>query len=160
MSSFVNYRNEASVNVDETSSKDTVTYYKISVKVGPVHWNVLHRYNDFVELHDKLVSNHGVAKELLPPKKLIRNKTPEFVEQRKEALDVYLKNVFNYLKLTMPSEFAHFLDMHLYDIFFLLQDLAKSLFLEGDKMLQNGKSHKFTPLEVCVLVLIMFINSL
>ncbi|XP_073959510.1 nischarin-like isoform X2 [Choristoneura fumiferana] len=148
MSSFVNYRNEASVNVDETSSKDTVTYYRITVRVGPVHWNVLHRYNDFVELHEKLVSNHGVAKELLPPKKVIRNKTPKFVEQRKEALDVYLKNVFNYLKLTMPSEFAHFLDMHLYDIFFLLQDLAKTLYMEGDKMLQNGKSHKFTPMEL------------
>ncbi|XP_063371110.1 nischarin [Cydia amplana] len=148
MSSFVNHRNEASVSVDQTSSKETVTYYRITVKVGPVHWNVLHRYNDFVELHDKLVSNHGVTKELLPPKKVIRNKTPKFVEQRREALDVYLKNVFNYLKLSMPYEFAHFLDMHLYDIFFLLQDLAKTLFLEGDKLLENEKSHKFTPMEL------------
>ncbi|XP_063548255.1 nischarin [Cydia strobilella] len=148
MSSYVTHRNEASVSVDQTSSRETITYYRITVKVGTVHWNVLHRYNDFVELHDKLVSNHGVAKELLPPKKVIRNKTPKFVEQRREALDVYLKNVFNYLKLSMPYEFAHFLDMHLYDIFFLLQDLAKTLFLEGDKLLENEKSHKFTPMEL------------
>ncbi|CAH2054261.1 unnamed protein product, partial [Iphiclides podalirius] len=48
----------------------------------------------------------------------------------------------------MPYEFAHFLDFHLYDIFFLLQDLAKRLFLDGDKLLQNQKSHKFSPIEL------------
>ncbi|PZC83030.1 hypothetical protein B5X24_HaOG208897 [Helicoverpa armigera] len=148
MSSFVNHREDSTVTVVEASTKDNVTYYKITVKVGLVHWNVLHRYSDFVELHEKLVADHGVAKELLPPKKVIRNKTPKFVEQRREALGEYLKNVFKYLKLTMPSEFAHFLDFHLYDIFFLLQDLAKTLFLEGDKLLEDERSHNFTPLEL------------
>ncbi|KAG6445518.1 nischarin [Manduca sexta] len=148
MSSFIKHRDDSVVSVDDTSTKDNVTYYKITVKVGPIHWYVLHRYSDFVELHDKLVSDHGVAKELLPPKKVIRNKTPKFVEQRREALNEYLKNVFNYLKLTMPPEFAHFLDFHVYDIFFLLRDMAKTLYLEGDKLLQNEKSHNFTPLEL------------
>lgn len=148
MSSFVNHRNDSSLCVDEACTKDSVTYYKIEVKVGAVNWIVWHRYSDFVDLHDRLVADHGVAKDLLPPKKVIRNKTPKFVEQRREALDQYLKSVFNYLKQTMPYEFAHFLDFHLYDIFFLLQDLAKKLFLEGDKMLQNEKSHRFTPMEV------------
>lgn len=148
MSSFVSHRENSSANVDEATTKDSVTYYKITVTVGSVQWEVYHRYSDFVELHDRLVSDHGVAKELLPPKKVIRNKTPKFVEKRREALNEYLKNVFKYLKLTMPSEFAHFLDFHLYDIFFLLQDLAKKLFLEGDMLLQNENSHTFTPLEV------------
>ncbi|XP_026332206.1 nischarin [Hyposmocoma kahamanoa] len=148
MSSFVNHRNESSLSVDEACTKDNVTYYKITVKVGAVYWIVWHRYSDFVDLHDRLVTDHGVAKDLLPPKKVIRNKTPKFVEQRREALNEYLKSVFNYLTLTMPYEFAHFLDFHLYDIFFLLQDLAKKLFLEGDKMLQNEKSHRFTPMEL------------
>ncbi|CAB3233274.1 unnamed protein product [Arctia plantaginis] len=148
MSSFINHREDSTVSVDEATTKDNVTYYKITVKVGTIQWTVLHRYSDFVELHEKLVSDHGVAKELLPPKKVIRNKTPKFVEQRKEALCEYLKNVFNYLRLTMPSQFAQFLDFHLYDIFFLLQVLAKKLFLEGDKLLQNEKSHYFTPVEL------------
>lgn len=151
MSSFIKYRNDSTVSVDEATTKDNVTYYKITVKVGPVNWTVQHRYSDFDELHDKLVSDHGVAKELLPPKKVIRNKTPKFIEHRREALNDYLKNVFNYLRLTMPHEFAHFLDFHLYDIYFLLQDLAKRLFLEGDKLLQNEKSHKFSPMEVCLM---------
>lgn len=150
MSSFINHREDSRVSVDEATTKDNVTYYKIAVKVGTVQWTVLHRFSDFVELHDKLVSDHGLAKELLPPKKVIRNKTPKFVEQRREALCEYLKNVFNYLRLTMPSQFAQFLDFHLYDIFFLLQVLAKKLFLEGDKLLQNERSHHFTPVEVSV----------
>ncbi|XP_026761498.1 nischarin [Galleria mellonella] len=148
MSSFVDHRNNSVVSVDEATTKDGVTYYTINVGVGPVNWNVLHRYSDFLELHEYLVSNHGVAKELLPPKKVIRNKTPKFVEQRREALNVYLKNIFNYLRLSMPYEFAHFLHFHLYDIYFLLQELAKTLYLEGDKFLENEKSHKFTPLEL------------
>ncbi|KAL0818876.1 hypothetical protein ABMA28_008192 [Loxostege sticticalis] len=148
MSSFINHRNDSTVSIDEATTKENVTYYKIAVRVGPVNWSVLHRYSDFVELHDKLVSDHGVAKELLPPKKVIRNKTPKFVEQRREALNDYLKNVFNYLRLTMPYEFAHFLDFHLYDIFFLLQDLAKKLYLEGDVLLQDEMSYKLTPLEL------------
>ncbi|KPJ18536.1 Nischarin [Papilio machaon] len=148
MSTFIKYRNDSTVSVDEACTKDSVTYYLITVNVGPVKWTVRHRYSDFDELHDKLVSDHGVAKELLPPKKVIRNKTPKFIEQRREGLNDYLKNVFNYLKLTMPYIFAHFLDFHLYDIYFLLQDLAKKCFLEGDKLLLNEKSHKFSPLEL------------
>lgn len=148
MSSFTKHRDESTVSVDEATTKDNVTYYKIIVKVGSVKWSVLHRYSDFVELHDRLVTDHGVAKDLLPPKKVIRNKTPKFVEQRREALNEYLNNVFNYLRLTMPSEFAHFLDFHVYDILFLLRDLAKMLYLEGDKLLQNEKTHKLTPMEV------------
>ena len=152
MSSFVTYRNDSSVNIVDANTKDNVTFYKIVVKVGPVQWNVFHRYSDFVELHEKLVGDHGVAKDLLPPKKVIRNKTPKFVEQRREALNEYLKNVFKYLLLTMPTEFAHFLNFHLYDIFFLLQDLAKKLFWEGDKLLENEKSHKFNLLQVCITI--------
>lgn len=155
MSAFVNYRNESTVDVVEATTKDNVTFYKIIVKVGFIQWNVLHRYSDFVDLHERLVNDHGVAKDLLPPKKVIRNKTPKFVEQRREALNEYLKNVFNYLKLTMPTEFAHFLDFQMYDIYFLLQDLAKKLFLEGDKLLDSEKSHKFTLLEVCIYFLII-----
>lgn len=140
--------------VDEACTKDNVTYYKILVKVGGVQWTVWHRYSDFAELHERLMADHGVAKDLMPPKKVIGNKTPKFVEQRREALNDYLKNVFNYLKLTMPSEFAHFLDFHIYDILFLLQDLAKKLYLEGDKMLLNEKAHKFTLLEVSLVILL------
>lgn len=152
MSSFHTYREESFVLVEDATTKDNVTYYKIVVKVGPVQWDVYHRYSDFVELHDRLVADFAVAKELLPPKKVIGNKTTKFVVKRREGLNDYLKNVVNYLKLTIPSELAHFLDFHIYDILYLLQDLAKKLYLEGDNLLQNEKSYKFTPLEVCKLI--------
>ncbi|KAL4713016.1 hypothetical protein ACJJTC_014650 [Scirpophaga incertulas] len=126
MSSFINHRDD----------------------MGLVNWSVTHRYNDFVELHDKLVSDHGVTKEWLPPKKVIRSKTPKFIEQRREALDEYLKRVLGYLRQAMPCEFAHFLDFHLYDIYFILQNLAKKFYLEGDSILQNDTSCQVTPLEL------------
>lgn len=154
MSSFLNHKDDSSVDISETCIKDNVTYYKISVKVGPNTWNVLHRYSDFVELHDKVVADHGVAKDLLPPKKVIRNKTPKFIEHRREGLREYLRSIFHYLKLTMPFEFVHFLDFHLYDIFFLLQDMAKRFFIEGDRLLQIDAPHHFTPLEVSTWVLV------
>lgn len=160
MSSFVTHREDSAVSIDDTCSKDSVTYYKITVKVGNVKWSVLHRYSDFVELHERLVTDHGVAKDLLPPKKVIRNKTPKFIEQRRDALNAYLTNVFNYLRLSMPHDFAHFLDFHLHDIYFLLQDMAKKFFLEGDKLLENKRSYKFTPLEVCMTFYIFIYTNL
>lgn len=148
MSTFINHKEDSSLSVNETCTKENVTYYKITVKVGSVQWSVFHRYSDFVELHERLVSDYAVAKELLPPKKVIRNKTAKFIEQRREALCSYLQNVFNYLRLTMPTILATFLDFHLYDIFYILQVLAKKFFLEGDKLLENEKSYKFTPIEL------------
>lgn len=148
MSCFVSHRDDSDLLVNDTSNEDGVTYYSVIVRVGNINWKVKHRYSDFVRLHTYLVSDHGLARDLLPPKKAIGNKTAKFVEQRREALDVYLKSVFTYLKLSMPTVFAQFLDFHVYDIFFALQVLAKMFFLDGDKLLQNNKSYKFTPFQV------------
>lgn len=125
-----------------------------------------YRYNDFAELHDKLVSENYVKKDILPPKKLIGNKCEAFVEKRRLSLEVYLNEVYNYLKKAMPRELAVFLDMHIYDIFFLLQSMALEFFIEGNSLLQNSKSHKFNPVQViiylnysyiCVIVSILYV---
>lgn len=109
-----------------------------------------YRYNDFAELHDKLVSENYVKKDILPPKKLIGNKCEAFVEKRRLSLEVYLNEVYNYLKKAMPRELAVFLDMHIYDIFFLLQSMALEFFIEGNSLLQKSKSHKFNPVQVII----------
>lgn len=152
MSSFTQYKDDASLDVFDVEEIENVTLYKIKIKINHVVWTVLHRYKDFDELHSKLVSDHGVAKDLLPPKKAIRNKCPKFVEQRREGLNAYLKNIFNYLQLTMPREFAKFLNFQDYDIAFLLQSLAMKLFIDGDRLLERSNIYTFTPLEVCTLI--------
>ena len=142
------YKDNVSVAVYDTEVVDNVTLYKIRIRVDSVSWTLSHRYRDFDELHSKLVSEHGVSRDLLPPKKAIRNKCPRFVEQRRERLDSYLKHVFNYLQLTMPREFAAFLDFNSYDMLFLLQDLAYKFYTEGDRLLIKSNYCEFQPLQV------------
>ena len=110
-----------------------------------------YRYNDFAELHDKLVSENYVKKDILPPKKLIGNKCEAFVEKRRLSLEIYLNEVYNYLKKAMPRELAVFLHMHIYDIFFLLQSMALEFFTEGNNLLQKSKIYKFNLIQVIVL---------
>jgi len=118
--------------------------------------NMLHllrsRYNDFAELHEKLVSEHCVEKDILPPKKLIGNKCEAFVEKRRQSLELYLNIVYNYLKKAMPRELAVFLDLHVYDIYFLLQSMALEFFTNGSTLLQTSSSYKFNPIQVGKLV--------
>lgn len=115
-----------------------------------LHSSICYRYNEFAELHDKLVSEHCVEKDILPPKKLIGNKCEAFVEKRRASLEIYLNAVYNYLKKAMPRELAVFLDLHVYDIFFLLQSMALEFFTDGDSLLQKSKTYKFNPVQVNV----------
>lgn len=67
------------------------TDYVIVVSIGEVNWKVKHRYKDFQGLHQHLTANHGIAKHLLPPKKILGNKDPTFVERRRNDLQAYLQ---------------------------------------------------------------------
>ncbi|XP_012279727.1 nischarin isoform X2 [Orussus abietinus] len=109
---------------------------------------VKHRYSDFAELHESLVNEHCVAKDILPPKKLIGNKSEAFVEKRRLGLEEYLNAVYVYLKKMMPRELALFLDMHIYDTFFVLQNMALQFVTEGDALLRASKSYTFTPIQL------------
>lgn len=79
------------VGIPSTQQCDGVTLYIINLCVGGVQWSVKQRYNAFAELHDKLVTNHGVARDLLPPKKIIGNKDPSFIEKRRCDLELYIQ---------------------------------------------------------------------
>lgn len=79
------------VYIPNTQESDGVTLYVINLCVGGIRWSVKQRYNAFAELHEKLVSNHGVARDLLPPKKIIGNKDPSFIEKRRSDLELYIQ---------------------------------------------------------------------
>lgn len=136
------------IKIPSVDTLDGVTYYCIEVRIASIKWTVKHRYNDFVELHEKMVTEHCVEKDILPPKKLIGNKCEAFIEKRRASLEVYLNSVYNYLKKAMPRELAVFLDLHVYDIFFLLQSMALELYTEGSNWLQNAKSYTFNPVQL------------
>lgn len=139
---------DTKINIPSTEELGAVIYYKVEVIVGNVNWYVLKRYSEFYELHSQLIGDHGVSKDILPPKKVIGNKTPEFIETRRQGLENYLRCMLNYLKVTMPRVFVEFLDFHLYDIFFLLRTVSAKLFVEADTILSTTKSYIFNPLQV------------
>ncbi|XP_066972902.1 nischarin-like isoform X3 [Macrobrachium rosenbergii] len=100
--------NHIEATIPNTEQFDGVTLYNINITVGPVRWSVRQRYNAFSELHEKLVSNHGVARDLLPPKKIIGNKDPAFVEKRRGDLQLYLQlhAISHRLKNPLPTNVA------------------------------------------------------
>lgn len=137
------------IKIPGYETTDNVTFYTINVSIGDVNWTLKHRYSEFVVLHDILVTEHCVEKDILPPKKIIGRKNEAFIDKRRQALEIYLNAIYNYLKKTMPREFVIFLDLHVYDIFFLLQNMAFKFFNEGPNILQV-KSYTFTPIQVII----------
>ena len=145
-------QNEANLNIPTTEEIASVTYYVITISIGEVKWKVKHRYSEFFNLHNQLVTEHGVSKDILPSKKVIGNKCDVFIETRRKALEEYLQKVFIFLKRTMPNIFVQFLDFHLYDIYFLLQNLSSKCFAEADFILSSTKVFTFNTLEVCIVL--------
>lgn len=70
MACFLKYLKETSISIPNNVDVNGVTHYDIHVNVGGVTWTVQHRFREFVELNDKLVSGHSISKDLLPPKKV------------------------------------------------------------------------------------------
>lgn len=134
--------------IESTEQSEGITLYVISISVGTVKWTVKKRYNAFAELHDKLVSNHGLARDLLPPKKIIGNKDPAFIEKRRIDLQLYLQTILNFMHRALPRELAEFLDFHIYELTHLLQSMARHFFHEADKLLADGEPVILTPLQL------------
>lgn len=82
---------EVSIPLYENDNEDKVTRYLIQIRIGDFFWRVSHRYSTFADLHEALVSSHGIAKDLLPPKKIIGNKNIDFIKKRQKCLEEYLQ---------------------------------------------------------------------
>lgn len=148
MACFWLHQHETSIKIPRTEEIGNVTFYIIEVTVGHTSWQVMRRYSEFYELHNQLIIDHGVVKDDLPPKKVIRNKCPIFIETRRHGLESYLQKVLTYLKRTMPKIFVEFLQFHVYDIFFLLQSMARQFFNEAEAVLLTSNCYNLNPLQV------------
>ncbi|KAJ8676420.1 hypothetical protein QAD02_012207 [Eretmocerus hayati] len=141
-------QNDVQLSIPASETSDNVTYYLIDIRIANVKWTVKHRYSEFAELHETLVLDHCVDKDILPPKKYIGNKSESFVEKRRIGLEIYLNSVYNYLKKIMPRPLATFLELHIYETFFLLQNLACRFFNEGVTLLQSSQSFTFDVIQM------------
>lgn len=148
MSYYHKFATETTINIPKYVETNGVIFYDINVKVKDVEWWVQRRYRDFDELHDKLVSEQSVSKKLLPPKKMIGNKNPSFIDQRRRDLEEYLQHLLGFLRIAMPRPFAEFLELNKYDINFLLQDLAKYFCECGNALMCVSPEYSFTCLDL------------
>ncbi|XP_025193879.1 nischarin [Melanaphis sacchari] len=147
MSCYVQYCQECSIAISNAETNtDGVTYYLIKVNVGDVTWTVQKRYKEFLELHKKLVNEHTVTKDILPGKKIIGNKEPNFIEKRRVGLEIYLQTVLSFLQKSMPEELLEFLEFDKYDVILIVKKLAADFFQNGDDYLLNDNGFNFNVL--------------
>lgn len=148
MASLLNNQEDIQLTIPSYESQDGITYYILEVQISNTKWTVKHRYSEFVTLHETLVLEHCVEKDILPPKKFIGNKAESFVEKRRLGLETYLISVYKYLKSVMPRVLAVFLELHIYEISFLLQTLACKFYSNGEAFSQKSDSTTFDPVQV------------
>lgn len=147
MSCFVEHCRECNIVISNAETDtNKVTYYNIKVDVGDITWSVRKRYKEFLELHKKLVNEHTVTKDILPGKKIIGNKEPDFIEIRRIGLEIYLQTVMSFLQKSMPEELFDFLEFDKYDVILIVKKLAADFFQNGDLYLSNDNGFNFNNL--------------
>uniref|UniRef100_A0A8C0H7S9 Nischarin n=1 Tax=Chelonoidis abingdonii TaxID=106734 RepID=A0A8C0H7S9_CHEAB len=132
----------------EYSFSELCMVYIIQVSVGSHQWTVKHRYSDFHDLHEKLVSEKKIDKNLLPPKKIIGKNSKSLVEKREKELEVYLQTVLVKFPIAAPKLLSHFLHFHLYEINGITAALAEELFHRGEQLLMAGEVFSLRPLQL------------
>ncbi|KAK6177119.1 hypothetical protein SNE40_015286 [Patella caerulea] len=142
---------ERTIKIPRTVSKDNFTLYVIEVNIGSYTWTVEHRYSDFHELHDKLVSSYRLDKSLLPPKKVFGNQSDAFIKKRQSDLEVYLQTVIYYLAQKIPPLLATFLDFEQYEIHGITQALAEELYNRGESILHLRDTYTISALQLYAL---------
>lgn len=147
MSCYLQHSRECNIAISKAESdSEKVTYYTINVTIGDITWSVRKRYKEFLQLHNKLVNEHTVTKDILPGKKIIGNKEPDFIERRRVGLEIYLQTVLSFLQKSMPEELFDFLEFSKYDVILIVKKLAADFFKNGDSYLLNGNGYNFNVL--------------
>jgi len=78
--------------------------YQVYVRIRDTEWNVYRRYSQFFQLHQSLRKKDPIVNSFdFPPKKSMGNKAERFVEDRRKALQMYLRSIVNYLVTTNVS---------------------------------------------------------
>ena len=71
---------------------------KVYVRIRDTEWNVYRRYSQFFDLHQSLRKKDPIVNSFdFPPKKTVGNMGERFVEDRRRALQSYLRCIVNYL---------------------------------------------------------------
>ncbi|XP_073500525.1 nischarin isoform X2 [Phyllobates terribilis] len=127
---------------------ENYTVYIIEVYTGVYNWTVKHRYSDFYDLHEKLIAENKIERNLLPPKKMIGKNSKSLVEKRQKDLEVYLQALLTAFPISVPKVLSQFLHFHLYEIHGIAAVLAEELFHNGEQLLVAGEVFHMRPLQL------------
>lgn len=85
--------------LQKTKTKNYYVYeINLRTKDGSESWTIFKRYRDFYSFHKQLKKQHLQIKVLdFPPKKKIGNLDFDFVEQRRQRLQLYIRHVIQNL---------------------------------------------------------------
>lgn len=87
----------AEINAERRSREYVV--FNIRVHDDTREWTVLRRYRNFEQLHKQLRNAYKYDGSLPPKRYLFGSNNWEFVEERREQLDVYLKDVISKVRI-------------------------------------------------------------
>ncbi|XP_062589666.1 serine/threonine-protein kinase Sgk1-like isoform X2 [Saccostrea cucullata] len=85
--------------------------YKVVVNFGDFSWFIFRRYNEFHSLYEKLKKLFPEASLRLPGKKIFGNLDPDFIQQRREGLDIFIQELVTNPKLSQHPEVRAFLNL-------------------------------------------------
>ncbi|XP_068147498.1 PX domain-containing protein kinase-like protein [Drosophila tropicalis] len=131
---------EISCEIATVEEVDGHTEYLLRVQRGPNKensWNVLRRYNDFDKLH-KCLRISGIELPL-PGKRYFGNMRPDFIAERKEALQIFINTVLMNPILASSLPAKRFVDPESYSQSFLDHAMQNAMLcLRNDTMWALG----------------------
>ncbi|XP_055342754.1 nischarin-like [Paramacrobiotus metropolitanus] len=121
-------------------------FYEIQITLTPFYWTCKRRYSEFSTLHSQLVIQFKIDQGLLPAKNIFGVKNEAFLKKRQVDLEVYLLRLWHHLR-SFPRALAEFLDMHLYEIHFITEELSRKICSVVDSNSTRDEL-VFTPIQI------------
>jgi len=84
---------KCSINVVGSETVQKITKYTVEIVFANQHWTIFRRFKQFAELHEYMMRGTALRSKLsglLPPKTLSKNDEPNFVEERRKKLNIFM----------------------------------------------------------------------
>ncbi|XP_005108639.1 sorting nexin-29 isoform X2 [Aplysia californica] len=131
------------------SSNNTHHVYQVYIRIRDEEWNVYRRYNQFLDMHQRLRKVYPIiGKFEFPPKKAIGKKDAKLVESRRQVFQTYLRNVINVMMEKNDQLASSSCKERLVSYLPFFNDKAE----EGSKKGKKGKRSSVAPTTIPVSV--------
>jgi len=85
------------------------TTYLLQVQIGPLDWQVRHRFRAFVKFDEDLRKESSNVQASLPPKNLFQRFNEDFLRERMQQLGEYMDSILSQVQLNTSPALNEFL---------------------------------------------------